>query len=67
MLADNFFYWQPQYGNFLRSLPRPLPIAVAGAVPSQKKEVVEEEVDEEDKVGLCTVNLRFGFEIKINY
>lgn len=40
---------QPQYGNFLRSLPRPLPIAVAGAVPSQKKEVVEEEVDEEDK------------------
>ncbi|XP_038903387.1 uncharacterized protein LOC120089997 [Benincasa hispida] len=40
---------QPQYGNFLRSLPRPLPIAAAGAVPSQKKEVVEEEVDEEDK------------------
>ncbi|XP_008461766.2 uncharacterized protein LOC103500291 isoform X2 [Cucumis melo] len=40
---------KPQYGSFLRSLPRPLPIAVAGAAPSQKKEVVKEEVDEEDK------------------
>uniref|UniRef100_A0A9I9EA69 Uncharacterized protein n=1 Tax=Cucumis melo TaxID=3656 RepID=A0A9I9EA69_CUCME len=40
---------EPQYGSFLRSLPRPLPIAVAGAAPSQKKEVVKEEVDEEDK------------------
>ncbi|KAG6581603.1 uncharacterized protein LOC111441417 [Cucurbita moschata] len=40
---------QPQYGSFLRSLPRPLPIAVTGAVPSQKKEVVEEVVDEKDK------------------
>ncbi|XP_022152574.1 lysine-rich arabinogalactan protein 19 [Momordica charantia] len=40
---------QPQYGNFLRSLPRPLPIPVAGAIPSQKKEVTEEEVGEDDK------------------
>ncbi|XP_022949214.1 uncharacterized protein LOC111452632 [Cucurbita moschata] len=40
---------QPQYGNFLRPLPRPLPIPVAGAVSSQKKEVVGDEVDEEDK------------------
>lgn len=51
MLADNLFYSQPQYGNFLRSLPRPLPIPVAGAVPSKKKEIVEEEVREEEKVG----------------
>ena len=49
MLADNFFYWQPQYGSFLRSLLRPLPVVVAGAAPSQKKEIVKEEVDEEDK------------------
>ncbi|KAE8650942.1 uncharacterized protein LOC101211370 [Cucumis sativus] len=40
---------QPQYGSFFRSLPRPLPIAVAGAAPLQKKEVVKEEVDEKDK------------------
>ena len=66
MLADNFFYWQPQYGSFFRSLPRPLPIAVAGAAPLQKKEVVKEEVDEKDKVGFWSDYLKFGFEIKTN-
>ena len=39
---------------------------MTGAVPSQKKEVVEEVVDEKDKVGRSTDNLRFCFEIKIN-
>lgn len=45
-------YWQPQYGDAVRSLPKPSPIHMTNTDLPKKKEG-EEDGEEEEEVKVC--------------